>query len=117
MSEHGESDTVMENSETPMKIESNMKCGWCQTVNNTVCYCQTPHNIAVILEQVTNYNALLRETMSMKKTTWKQQKNATNEDNSSEVKLRATAKEHVHNVCEKNKKDVERNETEIENAW
>ena len=42
------------------KKASRMKHGWCQTTNNTVCCYQSPFNIALILEQVSNYNSLLR---------------------------------------------------------
>ena len=40
---------------------SSMKHGWCQTINNTVHCCQMPFDIAVILEQLSQYNNLLRE--------------------------------------------------------
>ena len=66
---HGESDTVTENSAVSMKIESNMKYGWHQAVNNTVCCYQTPCDVTVILEQVSNYNVLMREKLSMEKIT------------------------------------------------
>ena len=42
-----------------------MKHGWYQTVNNTACYYQTPCNIAVIVEQLSNYNRMLREKIEM----------------------------------------------------
>ena len=38
-----------------------MKYWWCETVNNTECYHQTPFNIALILEQVSSYNNAMRE--------------------------------------------------------
>ena len=61
--QHGEIDAVMENSAVQMKREGNVKHRWCQTVDNTVhCY-HTPYDIAVILEQVSNYNVLLRDKM------------------------------------------------------
>ena len=117
LGQHGESDTVMENSAVSMKRESNMKHRWCQTANNTVCYYQTPCNIAVILEQVSNCNVLLRKKMSMEKVTWKEQKNVINEVKSDESKSCTTAKECRYSVCEVNNKDNERKETERENVW
>ena len=50
----------MENNSVLITIESSMKHRWHQTINSTVhCY-QTPFNISMILEQVSNYNNLLR---------------------------------------------------------
>ena len=52
----------------------------------------------------------------MEKTTWMQQNIVINKDNINEVKLSVTAKEHKCNACKIKKKDVERNDTEIENT-
>ena len=45
--------------------ESNMKYGLYQMVNNTVYYCQTPYNVALIVEQLSSYNSMLREQIAM----------------------------------------------------
>ena len=66
---HGENNTVVENSTVPTTRESTMKYGWCKTFNNAVCCYQTPFDIALILEQVSSYNVLLIEQMSMEKVT------------------------------------------------
>ena len=48
--------TAMENNTAYITKASNMKHGWCQTINNAVhCY-QIPFNVALILEQASNYN-------------------------------------------------------------
>ena len=47
--------------------ERNMKHRWFQIVNGTVhCY-QSPFNVALIVEQLSNYNMLLRECVDMDK--------------------------------------------------
>ena len=43
---------------------SSMKNGQHQTINNTVHHCQTPFKIAVILEQLSNFNNSLREKIN-----------------------------------------------------
>ena len=45
-------DAAMENNTEPITKSGRMKHGWDQTINNTVCYCQNPFKIAVILEKV-----------------------------------------------------------------
>lgn len=54
----------MENDTVSIAIESRIKYRWHQAINNAVCYYQTPFIIAEILEQVSNYNNLLREKIS-----------------------------------------------------
>ena len=44
-----------------------MKHGWCEKIHNTVFYHQMPFNIAVIIEQLSNYNNVLREQANTKK--------------------------------------------------
>ena len=45
----------------------NIKCGWFQIVNGAVhCY-QSPFNVSLIVEQLSNYNVLLRENIEMDK--------------------------------------------------
>ena len=58
---HNKNNTKMENSAETITKASSMKYGWHQTINNIVCYCQSPYDIALILEQVSNHNILLRE--------------------------------------------------------
>ena len=43
----------------------NMTYGWCHMVNNTVHYYQNHYNIALIIEQLSNYNSVLREQIEM----------------------------------------------------
>ena len=62
---HGETNVVVENSPGPTIRESTMTCGWCKKFNDAVSFCQTPFDIAVILEQVANCSVLLRGQMSM----------------------------------------------------
>ena len=51
---------------TAMTINaSNMKYGWCEMVNNAVHYYQKPHDIAVIVEQLSSCNRILREQTVM----------------------------------------------------
>ena len=58
---HNNNKSAMEKKITEKRTISNsMKCWWNQTLNNTVCYYQTPFNVAVILEQMSNYNNTLR---------------------------------------------------------
>ena len=67
--------------ELTMKASS-MKHGWRQTINNIVHHYQTPFDVALILEQVSNHNNLLREKMNR---------------NMVVSKLSAIANEHVPN--------------------
>ena len=47
---------------TAMAIKaSNMKYGWCQMIKNTLHYYQTPYNIALIVDQLSSYNSMLRD--------------------------------------------------------
>ena len=58
---HGKNNTVVEHSAALTIRESTMKHGWCKTFNNAVCCYQTPFDVALILEEVSNYNFLLIE--------------------------------------------------------
>ena len=56
---------IMKNTKTERSMAmtikaSNMKYGWCQMINDAVHYYQTPYNIALIVEQLSNYNSMLR---------------------------------------------------------
>ena len=65
--QQNKNNTKMENSMATMTNASIMKYGWWQILNNTAhCY-QTPYNIALILEQVSSYNMLLREQIETEK--------------------------------------------------
>ena len=70
-----------------------MKCGWHQTINNTVFYYQAAFNIDVILEQVSNYNNVLREQVNMEKASCRRQNNMINEENIFKLRMSATANE------------------------
>ena len=65
--QHHNNNTAMENNAKPITKASRMKNGWHQTINNTVCYYQTTFKISLILEQVSNYDDLLREKTSTEK--------------------------------------------------
>ena len=82
-----------------------MKCGWCQTINNAVCCYQTPFNITLILEQVSNCNNLLREKMSIEKATCMNQSNVISDEKSFASKLRATENEHTPTGLEEKSED------------
>ena len=83
-----------------------MECGWHQTINNTVCYYQTPYDIALILEQVSNYNILLREKIEMEKDTSTKQNNMISDENSYASKLCATANEHAPKRLEEKSEEI-----------
>ena len=91
--QHHNNNTFMENTAAPIIKESIMKCGWCQTINNTVHYYQKLFNIALILELASNYNKSLREQMSMEKVSWMKQNNTISNENNFSSKLCATDNE------------------------
>ena len=78
--QHCDNNTVVENSAAPMIRESRMKCEWHQKINDAVHCNQTPFNIALILEQTSNYNIVSREKMSMEKVTWMKQNNVISDE-------------------------------------
>ena len=65
--QHHNNNTVIENSAAPIIKEISMQYRWFQKINNTAHYYQTPFNITLILEQMSNHNNLLREQMNMEK--------------------------------------------------
>ena len=77
-----------------------MNYGSHQTVNNIVCYYQTPLNISLILEQVSNYNNMLREQVNMEKSEHGIQNNMISENNIIRPRMRAIVKEHAPNVLD-----------------
>ena len=66
-------DNNMEHRTSPTSKASNMKYGWHQIVNDTVHYFQMPYNIAVIVEQLSNYNMMVREQIAIEKDGFKKQ--------------------------------------------
>ena len=78
--QHHNNDAFMENSVELTTKESSMKHGWYQTINNTVHYYQKLFNIALILEQVSNYNNLLREQLNIEKVAWMKRNNKIRDD-------------------------------------
>ena len=78
-----------------MTIAKSMKHGWHQTVNNVVSYYKTLFNIALILEQVSNYNNVLREQANVEKYVHKIQNNMISDNNVVRTRMRATEKECV----------------------
>ena len=59
------------------------------------CY-QTPFDVALILEQVSNHNEMLIEKIRMEKDTMRQQHNVIGDVKMFESTLNATAKEHTN---------------------
>ena len=58
-----------------------IKFGWYETIKDTVCYHDSPLNVAVIVDQLSRHNNMLREMIS--------------EEKMVDVKLSATAKDYV----------------------
>ena len=75
-----------------------MKYGSHQKANSVECYYQTLFNIALILEQVQNYNNVLREQESVEKSSHRIQNNMIREENIIRSRMSATAKECMLNV-------------------
>ena len=78
--QYQDNNAVMESIVAPIIKESSMKHGWYQTINNTVHYYQKLFNIALILEQVSNYNNLLREQLNIEKVAWMKRNNKIRDD-------------------------------------
>lgn len=108
----------------------NAKHGHYVTHENTVYYVQTPYNLAVLVEQQSNYINLLTDQMErMKRVEYSQQESVSEVDNaeedlknrswkngkesSSEIKIRATANEHVPNVSKNVSSNADENNEEI----
>ena len=90
-----------------------MKHGRCETIHNTVFYHQTPFNIAVIIEQLSNYDKILREQANMEKAVCSMKINTMSEEKMCKSRMRATAKEHEPEVsydANANKERTEMNE-------
>ena len=88
--------TALENI-AEISIANIMKNGWCQTVNNLMLYYKTPFDIALILEQVSNYNSILIKKVNMEKAARRIQNNIFREENSIRPRINATSKEHKQN--------------------
>ena len=114
---NSECNAFLENSTVPIIGESTMKHGWHKTLKSTVCCYQTPFDIALILEQVSNHNVMLIEQIRMEKDTKTQQQDMIGDVKMFESKLSAKAKEHMHEGHEEKKNDNDRNETEKKNEW
>ena len=63
-----------------MKV-SNMKCGWYQIINDTAHYYQTPCNIALIVEQLSSYNSVLRQQIKTEEDAFLQLKHKIRDEN------------------------------------
>ena len=85
----------MENNAEPITKASDMKHEWHPTINNTVHYYQTPFNVALILDQVSNHNNLLIEQMNTEKASCIRQSEMISDENIFMSKLCATANEHA----------------------
>lgn len=72
-----------------------MKCGWFQIVNCAVHYFQTPFNVALIIEQLSNYNMLLRENIKIDKDCFMKKNNLISNEIRHGKKLSALATEHM----------------------
>ena len=87
-------DNNMEHRTSPTSKSSNMKHGCFQIVNDAAHFFQTPYNIAVMLEQSSNYNTLLREKITIEKGCVKQN-TLINDGIRCKTKLCASASEHM----------------------
>ena len=88
-----------------------MKCGWCETIRNAVFCCQTPFDVAMIIEQSSNHNDVLREQANMEKATCSKKVNTMSEENVCKSRTMATAKEHEPDVSCDSNVNKERKET------
>ena len=70
-----------------------MKHGWHETIDNAVHYYQTHFNVSVIVEQISNYNNVLREEANMGKATGIMQINKSSEEKMCKSRMSAIAKE------------------------
>ena len=77
-----------------------MKFRWHQTINNVVCCYQTPFNIALILEQVSNYNNVLREQVYIQEIACRRKNNMINEEHILKPRMNATSDKHAPNGLE-----------------
>ena len=83
-------------------------------INNTVNYYQTPYDIALIVEQLSNYNIMLREQIEMEEDVFTQQNYKISDDSRCESKLSVSANEYVPKRMEK----CEGNDDKFNNnAW
>ena len=93
---NSECNTFLENSTAPTIRESTIKCSCCKTLKNRVCYYQTPFDIALILEQVSNHNVMLIEKIRIEKDIRIQQHDVIGDVKIVESKLSAKSKECMH---------------------
>ena len=108
----------------------NTKYGYYVTHENTVYYVQTPYNLAVLVEQQSNYINLLTDQMErMKRVEHSQQESVSEVDNaeedlknrswkngkesSGEIKIRAMANEHVPNLSKNVSSNSDENNEEM----
>ena len=84
-------------------------------INNAVHYYQTPCNIASIVEQLSNYNSVLREEIETEEDVFIRQQCKISDENSHESKLSASATEHIRKRMED--KREENDNKIINNAW
>ena len=99
----------MKNSMATITNATIMKHGWYQIINKTVHYYQTAYDIALILEQVSNYNILLREQIEKEKDVLAKQDNMINDKNMHSSKLCASAKEHTPKRLDEKSKENDSN--------
>ena len=84
----------------------NMKHGWCQMVNGTVHYFQMPFNLAIIVEQLSNYDMLLREQIELENIGIVKQNSLTRDENRNGTKSNALATECIPKMhCNKSDGD------------
>ena len=77
----------------PPAEERNMKCGWFKIVNGAVQCFQTPFNVALIVEQLSNYTIFLRENIEMDKDSCIKQKKTISGESIRGTKLNALGTE------------------------
>ena len=91
-------DNNMEHRTSLTSKARNMKCGWYQIVNDTAHYLQMPYNIVVIVEQLSNYNMLLREKIAIEKDGFMKQSALINDEIRQKSNLFASATEHAPKI-------------------
>ena len=95
MHEQCEENNSMEHSTSTTPKASNMNYGWYQILNNTAHHYQTPYNVALIVEQLSNYNVLLRVQKKMEKDVFTKQNNLISDESRHASKLCTSATEHM----------------------
>ena len=107
-------DNNMKNRTSSTSKVRNTQCGQHQIANDAAHCFQTPRNIVAILEQLSNYNMLLREQIEIKKSGFVKKNALSNDEIRHKSKSCASASEHVPKM-QHDKSNGDDNEDD--NAW